>query len=121
LEEKKKKLEEFIARFSANASKSSQATSRKKTLEKINIEEIKPSNRKYPFINFELNREPGKQILKVNNLTYINKKGETLFQNLNFSIYKNEKVALVGQNNIAKTKLLDILMNKIQPTSGSYE
>ncbi len=121
LEEKKKKLEEFIARFSANASKSSQATSRKKTLEKINIEEIKPSNRKYPFINFELNREPGKQILKVNNLTYINKKGETLFQNLNFSIYKNEKVALVGQNNIAKTKLLDILMNKMKPTSGSYE
>ena len=117
-EDKKKKLEQFIARFSANASKSSQATSRKKALEKISIDEIKPSNRKYPFIRFDLNREPGKDILRVENLTYKNEQGEVLFENLSFSIHRNEKVALVGPDDIAKTKLLDILFGKLKPTSG---
>ena len=117
-EEKYKKLEEFIARFSANASKSSQATSRKKSLEKIKIEEILPSNRKYPFIRFDLNREPGKDILKVENLTYTNQNGETLFENVSFSINRNEKVALIGVDDIIKTKLMDLLIGNLKPSSG---
>ena len=118
-EDQKKKLEEFIARFSANASKSSQATSRKKALEKITIDEIKPSNRKYPFIRFNLNREPGKDILKVENLSYKTPDGETLFENLSFSIHRDEKVALIGPDDIAKTRLLQILMGELEPTSGT--
>ncbi|NQZ66169.1 MAG: ABC-F family ATP-binding cassette domain-containing protein [Mycoplasmatales bacterium] len=119
LEEKKKKLEEFVARFSANASKSSQATSRKKALEKISIDDIKPSNRKYPYIRFNLNREPGKDILKVEDLSYTTPDGEILFQNLTFSIHRNEKIALIGPDDIAKTKLMEILIGKTKPTSGN--
>ena len=118
-EDQKKKLEEFIARFSANASKSSQATSRKKALEKIVIEDIKPSNRKYPFIRFNLNREPGKDILKVENLSYKTPDGETLFEKLSFSIHKEEKVVLIGPDDIAKTRLFEILIGKIKPTTGT--
>lgn len=121
LEDQKKKLEDFIARFSANASKSSQATSRKKALEKISIEDIKPSNRKYPYIRFVLNREPGKDILSVENLTYKTPEGETLFENVSFSIHRDEKVALIGPDDIAKTKLMEILMGITQPTSGKVK
>ncbi|MCU4117259.1 ATP-binding cassette domain-containing protein [Mycoplasma zalophi] len=117
-EEQAAKLKEFIARFSANASKSKQATSRKKALEKIVIDEIKPSSRKYPFIHFDLNRAPGKQILEVNNLTYINDKGETLFKNVSFVLKNGEKMALIGDDDIAKTKFLEILMGIEKPTSG---
>ena len=121
LEDQKKKLEEFVARFSANASKSSQATSRKKALEKITIEDIKPSNRKYPYIRFDLNREPGKDILTVENLTYKTPEGETLFENVSFSIHRDEKVALIGPDDIAKTRLLDILNGDLEPTSGTVK
>ncbi|WP_438341397.1 ABC-F family ATP-binding cassette domain-containing protein [Mycoplasma sp. 3341] len=118
-EEQAAKLKEFIARFSANASKSRQATSRKKALEKIVIDEIKPSSRKYPFINFDLNRAPGKQILEVENLSYINDKGETLFQNVSFTLKPGEKMAIIGDDDIAKTKLLEIIMGLEKPTSGT--
>ncbi|SYV90255.1 Uncharacterized ABC transporter ATP-binding protein YheS, partial [Metamycoplasma alkalescens] len=120
-EEQAQKLKEFIARFSANASKSKQATSRKKLLEKIVIDEIKPSSRKYPFIKFELNRLPGKQILNVKNLTYVNESGDTLFENVSFSLKNNEKMVVIGNDDIAKTRLLEILIGKRQPTSGEVE
>ncbi|MBN0919346.1 ABC-F family ATP-binding cassette domain-containing protein [[Mycoplasma] gypis] len=118
-EEQAAKLKEFIARFSANASKSRQATSRKKALEKIVIDEIKPSSRKYPFINFDLNRAPGKQILEVENLTYVNDKGETLFENVSFTLKPGEKLAIIGDDDLAKTKLLEIIMGIVKPTSGT--
>ena len=117
-EDKIKKLETFIARFSANAARSSQATARRKSLDKINIEEIKPSTRKYPYINFDLNRDVGKQVLAVENLGFTTKDGRVLFANLNFKIEKNEKVALLGINDIAKTRLLEILAGVIKPTHG---
>lgn len=113
------KLKQFIARFSANASKSSQATSRKKLLDKISIDEIKPSNRKYPFIRWELFKAHGKQILTVEDLTYVNQNGETLFENVSFSINANEKMVILGDDDIAKTRLLQILAGKIKPTSGT--
>ncbi|QSF13641.1 ABC-F family ATP-binding cassette domain-containing protein [Mycoplasma sp. Mirounga ES2805-ORL] len=115
------KLKQFIARFSANASKSRQATSRKKSLEKIKIDEIKPSNRKYPYINWELNREPGKDILTVEDLTYVDKNGKTLFQKVSFTLTKGEKLVIIGEDDIAKTRLLEILIGKIQPTSGTVK
>lgn len=117
-EEQAAKLKEFIARFSANASKSKQATSRKKLLEKIEFEDIKPSSRKYPFIKFDLNRLPGKQVLNVENLTYKNEKGETLFENVSFTLKPNDKMVIIGEDDIAKTRLLEILIGKIKPTSG---
>lgn len=117
-EEQAAKLKEFIARFSANASKSKQATSRKKLLEKIEFEDIKPSSRKYPFIKFDLNRLPGKQVLSVENLTYKNEKGETLFENVSFTLKPNDKMVIIGEDDIAKTRLLEILIGKIKPTSG---
>ncbi|GAA8717603.1 hypothetical protein oki361_25320 [Helicobacter pylori] len=117
-EEQAAKLKEFIARFSANASKSKQATSRKKLLEKIEFEDIKPSSRKYPFIKFDLNRLSGKQVLNVENLTYKNEKGETLFENVSFTLKPNDKMVIIGEDDIAKTRLLEILIGKIKPTSG---
>ncbi|UUD37148.1 ABC transporter ATPase [Mycoplasmopsis californica] len=115
------KLKQFIARFSANASKSAQATSRKKLLDKITIDEIKPSNRKYPYIRWDLFREPGKQILEVENLTYINEKGETLFENVSFLLGPKEKMVLLGNDDIAKTRFLQILAGELKPTSGSVK
>lgn len=120
-EDQIKKLQEFVARFSANASKSAQATSRKRALEKITLDEIVPSNRKYPFIRWELNRATGKEILKVENLSYIAPTGETLFKELTFQILPEEKVAILGQDDIAKTKLLEILMGITQPSSGEVK
>lgn len=117
-EEQAQKLKEFIARFSANASKSKQATSRKKLLEKIQIDELKPSSRKSPFIKFDICRMLGKQILKAENLTYVNEHGETLFENVSFNLRPGDKMVVIGDDDIAKTRLLEILMGKIKPTSG---
>ena len=116
-EEKIKELQEFIARFSANASKSKQATSRKKSLEKIELEEIKPSNRKYPYVDFKPDREPGKEILKVENITKtIN--GEKILDNVSFVVKSNDKIAFLADNEIAKTVLFQILAGEIEPDSG---
>ncbi|WP_117275555.1 ABC-F family ATP-binding cassette domain-containing protein [Mycoplasmopsis edwardii] len=115
------KLKEFIARFSANASKSKQATSRKKALEKITLDEIKPSNRKYPFVRWEMNRDHGKQILNVENLTFKNENGDTLFENVSFSLKPGEKMVIVGDDDIAKTRLLECIFGVRKPTSGTVE
>ncbi|WP_120160252.1 ABC-F family ATP-binding cassette domain-containing protein [Mycoplasmopsis bovirhinis] len=116
------KLKEFIARFSANASKSRQATSRKKALEKITLDEIKPSNRKYPYVRWEMNRDHGKQILNVDNLTYHNENGELLFENVSFSLKTwRKKMVIVGDDDIAKTRLLECLMGIKKPTGGTIE
>ena len=118
-EEQAAKLKEFIARFSANASKSKQATSRKKLLEKIEITDLKPSSRKYPYIKFDLNRLPGKQVLSVENLTYKNNEGETLFENVSFTLKPGDKMVVIGDDDIAKTRFLEIIAGKIKPTSGT--
>ncbi len=115
------KLKTFIARFSANASKSRQATSRKKLLDKITLDEIKPSNRKYPYIAWELNRDLGKDVLTVENLSYKNPNGEYLFRDVSFTLARGEKMALLGEDDIAKTKLLQCLVDEIKPASGSIK
>ena len=116
-EERIKELQEFIARFSANASKSKQATSRKKSLEKIELDEIKPSNRKYPYIDFKMDREQGKEILEVKNLSKtIN--GEKILDNLSFVIKREDKIALLAENELAKTILFQILAGELEPDSG---
>lgn len=114
------KLKEFIARFSANASKSKQATSRKKSLEKITLDEIKPSNRKYPYIRWELNRDHGKQILNVENLSYTDENGNVLFKNISFFLKPKEKMVIIGEDDIAKTRLIQILNGELKPTSGTF-
>ena len=116
-EEKIKELQEFIARFSANASKSKQATSRKKTLEKIELDEIKPSNRRYPYIDFKPDREPGKEILEVKNISKtIN--GEKILDNISFTVKPNDKIAFLADNENAKTVLFQILAGELEPDSG---
>ena len=116
-EEKIKELQDFIARFSANASKSKQATSRKKTLEKIELDEIRPSNRRYPYIDFKPDREPGKEILKVNNLCKtIN--GEKILDNVSFTVKPGDKIAFLADNENAKTVLFQILAGELEPDSG---
>ena len=116
-EERIKELQEFIARFSANASKSKQATSRKKSLEKIELDEIKPSNRKYPYIDFKMDREQGKEILEVKNLSKtIN--GEKILDNLSFVIKREDKIAFISENELAKTILFQILAGELEPDSG---
>ena len=120
-EAKIKELQEFIQRFSANASKSKQATSRKKWLDKIEIAEIKPSSRKYPYIDFKPDREAGDQILTVTNLSYTSPDGEEIFKNINFSLNKGDKVAFVGTNGKAKTILFKILMGELEPTTGEVK
>ena len=117
-EEKIKELQDFIARFSANASKSKQATSRKKTLEKIELDEIKPSNRKYPYIDFKPDREPGKEILKVEGLTKtIN--GEKVLDNVTFTVKPSDKIAFLANNENAKTVLFQILAGELEPDAGT--
>ena len=119
-EEKIKELQDFIARFSANASKSKQATSRKKTLEKIELDEIKPSNRKYPYIDFKPDREPGKEILKVKNISKtIN--GEKLLDNISFVVKEGDKIAFLADNENAKTLLFQIIAGEIEPDEGKIE
>ena len=116
-EEKIKELQEFIARFSANASKSKQATSRKKSLEKIELDEIKPSNRKYPYVDFKPDREPGKEILQVKNISKtIN--GEKILDNISFTVKPNDKIAFLADNENAKTVLFQILAGELEPDSG---
>ncbi len=119
-EEQIKELKEFIARFSANASKSKQATSRKKALEKIEMVEIKPSSRKYPYVDFKPNREIGNEVLTVKHLSKTID-GVKVLDDLNFIIGREDKVAFVGPNELAKTTLFRILMGEIKPDEGDYK
>jgi len=119
-EEKIKELEEFIARFSANASKSKQATSRKKTLDKIELDDIQPSSRKYPYIAFKPEREMGNNLLIVENLSKTID-GEKVLDNISFTLNPNDKVAFVSHNDIATTTLYQILMGEIEPDTGSFQ
>ncbi|WP_018923430.1 ABC-F family ATP-binding cassette domain-containing protein [Salsuginibacillus kocurii] len=118
-EEQIKELKEFIARFSANASKSKQATSRKKTLDKIELDDIKPSSRKYPYVHFKPEREIGNDLLTVENLSK-SIDGEKVLDNVNFTLQPNEKIALVGNQEVAKTTLLKILAGEMEPDTGHY-
>ena len=120
-EEKRKELEEFIRRFSANVAKSKQTTSRKKMLEKLNIEEIQPSTRKYPGIIFQMDREPGNQILEVNDLKAVTDDGTVLFDRLNFNIEKGQKVVFLSRDPRAMTALFEIINGNQQAASGNYK
>ena len=120
MEQKKKELQDFIARFSANASKSKQATSRKKQLEKLQFEDMQVSNRKYPYIEFKPDREAGNNLLKVENLSKTID-GEKIFENVLFTINTGDKVVLLSRNDIAKTTLFQILAGEMEPDSGTYE
>ena len=119
-EEKKKQLEEFISRFSANVAKSKQTTSRKKMLERLNVEEIRPSSRKYPGIIFSMEREPGNQILEVENLKAVDEDGTVLFDNVNFNIEKGQKVVFLSRNSKAMTALFEIINGNREPDAGTY-
>ena len=119
-EEKKKELEEFIRRFSANVAKSKQTTSRKKMLEKLNIEEIKPSSRKYPSIIFTPEREPGNQILEVSGLSKKTEEGVVLFNDVNFNIEKGDKVVFLSRNPRAMTALFEIINGNMKPDAGHF-
>lgn len=118
-EDKKKELEEFVARFSANASKSRQATSRKKLLEKINVEDIQPSSRKYPAIIFDQEREAGDQILHINDMS-CSSDGEVLFKDLNLNVTKGDKIAFISDNGLATTKLFEILNGNDEADEGEF-
>lgn len=118
-EEKKKELQEFIARFSANAAKSKQATSRRKLLEKLDLDEIQPSSRRYPGIIFEQEREAGDQVLHINNLSY-EQDGEVLFSNININVHKDDKIAFVSRNSRALTALFEVLNGNLQPKTGDF-
>ena len=119
-EEKIKELQEFISRFSANASKSKQATSRKRALEKIQLEEIKPSSRKYPYIDFRPNREIGNEVLTVEGISKTID-GEKVLDNISFTLGHDDKVAFVGGNELAKTTLFKILIGEMEPDEGTYK
>ncbi|MFN8438537.1 MAG: ATP-binding cassette domain-containing protein [Cytophagales bacterium] len=119
VEDKRKELQDFVARFSANASKSKQATSRKKLLEKLTLDDIKPSSRKYPYVGFSPNREVGNQILQVENLKKVNE-GETLFDKIEFTVNKGDKIAFISKNNLAVSALFDILMEKATADNGTF-
>ena len=119
-EEKIKELQEFIQRFSANASKSKQATSRKRALEKIELDEIKPSSRKYPYIDFKPEREIGNEVLTVENLSKTID-GVKVLDNISFIVGREDKIALVGSNELAKTTLFKILSGEMEPDSGTYK
>ena len=119
-EEKIKELQDFISRFSANKSKSRQATARKKLLDKLTVEEIPSSSRRYPFIGFDMDREAGKDILFVENLSKTASDGSVLFKDLTFTVNKGEKIAFVG-NEMSITALFEILVGNSEPDSGSYK
>ena len=119
-EEKKKELQDFISRFSANVAKSKQATSRKKMIEKLNIEEIKPSSRRYPGIIFEMEREAGDQILNVDKLDF-NFDGDVLFDKVNFNLSKSDKVIFISKDTRAVNNFFDIISNKIKTFGGSFD
>ncbi len=118
-EEKIKELQAFIQRFSANASKSKQATSRKKQLDKITLDDLRPSNRKYPFLHFKGEREAGKQLLTVDALTK-SLEGEKVLDNVNFVVNKGDKIAFVGPNGMPKTTLFQVIMNEVEADGGEY-
>lgn len=120
-EEKKKQLEEFIRRFSANVAKSKQTTSRKKMLEKLNVEEIRPSSRKYPGIIFQMEREPGNQILEVEGLKATDNEGNVLFDNVNFNIEKGQKVVFLSRNPKAMTALFEIINGNREANAGTFK
>ena len=120
-EEKRKELEEFIRRFSANVAKSKQTTSRKKMLEKLNVEEIRPSSRKYPGIIFQMEREPGNQILEVEGLKAVDEDGTVLFDNVNFNIEKGEKVVFLSHNPKAMTALFEIINGHREADAGTFK
>jgi len=120
-EEKKKQLEEFIRRFSANVAKSKQTTSRKKMLEKLNVEEITPSTRKYPGIIFSMEREPGTQILEVEGLKAVDADGTVLFDNVNFTIEKGQKTVFLSHNPKAMTALFEIINGNREAEAGTYK
>ena len=120
-EEKRKELEEFIRRFSANVAKSKQTTSRKKMLEKLNVEEIRPSSRKYPGIIFSMEREPGNQILEVEGLKAVDADGTVLFDNVSFNVEKGQKVVFLSHNPKAMTALFEIINGNREPDAGTYK
>lgn len=120
LEQKKKELQDFIARFSANASKSKQATSRKKQLDKLQFEDMQVSNRKYPYIEFKPDRDAGNNLLRVEGLTKT-VDGEKVLDNVSFTVHTGDKVVILSNNDIAKTTLFQILAGEIEPDSGTYE
>ena len=115
-----KELQDFIARFSANASKSKQATSRKRALEKIQLDEIRPSSRKYPYIDFRPEREIGNEVLMVENLSKT-VDGVKVLDDISFTLGRNDKVAFVGGNELAKTVFFKILMGELEPDEGSFK
>lgn len=119
-EEKRKELEEFIRRFSANVAKSKQATARQKMLDKLQVEDIQPSSRKYPFINFKPEREAGDQLLKVDNLKAISEEGEVLFSNISFTVNRGDKIAILSENSLAITAFFDIISGVKKPADGTY-
>lgn len=119
-EEKKKELQEFIARFSSNVAKAKQATARKKMLDKLNIDEIKPTSRRYPAIIFEQEREAGDQILEIKNLAK-SKDGELLFSNIELNLKKGDKVAVLSKNSLAITEFFQIISGNVEPDQGSYQ
>jgi ATPase subunit of ABC transporter with duplicated ATPase domains len=120
VEDKMKELKEFIQRFSANASKSSQATSRKKMLDKLTLEDIQPSSRKYPYVGFKADREAGDQLLRVENLT-VSLEGEKILNNVSFTIKKGQKVVFLANSEVVTTSLFRVLMGEIKPDSGKVE
>ena len=120
-EEKRKQLEEFIRRFSANVAKSRQTTSRKKMLEKLNIEEIRPSSRKYPGIIFQMDREPGNQILEVDGLKAVDTDGTVLFDNVSFNVEKDQKVVFLSHNPKAMTALFEIINGNREADAGTFK
>jgi ATPase subunit of ABC transporter with duplicated ATPase domains len=120
MEDKRKELQEFIERFSANASKSRQATSRKKLLEKLVVDEIQPSTRKYPGIIFRPDRECGDQILRIENLSKKNNEGEVLFKNISFNLDKGDKVVILSKNPMAISNFFEIIMGNNTADSGEY-
>ncbi|TKH95926.1 ATP-binding cassette domain-containing protein, partial [Bacillus cereus] len=119
-EEKVKELQNFIARFSSNASKAKQATSRKKLLDKITLDDIRPSSRRYPFVGFTPEREVGNDLLTVEGLSKTID-GEKVLDNVYFTLNKGDKVAFIGRNDIAMTTLFKILMGEMEPDSGSFK
>ncbi|MFQ9442647.1 MAG: ATP-binding cassette domain-containing protein [Eubacterium ventriosum] len=119
-EEKIKELQDFIQRFSANASKSKQATSRKRALEKIELDEIRPSSRKYPYIDFRPNREIGNEVLTVEHLSKTID-GVKVLDDISFVVGREDKIAFVGSNGLAKTTLFQILAGQMEPDEGSYK
>lgn len=120
VEDKMKELKEFIQRFSANASKSSQATSRKKMLDKLTLEDIQPSSRKYPYVGFRQQREAGDQLLRVEGLT-VSLEGEKIINNVSFTIKKGQKVVFLAKSEVVTTALFKVLMGELEPDSGKFE